>query len=738
MADDTSKNAQPKSVQITIVSCFRFDATYAKSFLLSLPRFPSSIKFKVYHHDGPLPAYAPKLDNVEYIDLGGMEDRKEFREKFNGMDGTMSGQLAYNWRTDALKFSNKVFAMLHASLDASGWLIWLDADTAVKNNIPDGWLEKFLDADADIVTLERKAVPYSETSFLAINLDKAPARHLLADLGDTYMNGELFHYREWHDGFVFERLYRLHKMHGLRGKSLYDGDKMEAFDNSPLAEYMVHRKGEKKNIFGRRYTQLLNAIRYWKPKSIIEVGTWNGQRAVEMARTALEYCDEVHYDGFDLFEDSTPEKNKEEFNTKPSHTIKAVNNMLKLFADEMAKRGKKFTFSLTKGDSRETLRGHEKSWDFAYIDGGHSPETTLSDYENLKDTPVIMVDDYFTEDDAGMGPDESECGTNALVESGKIAGDIHILNSEDQVIGGGITHMVLIVGKGVAIPNFTQVMAPFVVVPKDCVEKDDLKDNILKNMELIEKWVEKCKPHEDLGIIASAGPSLKKTMPMIKSHVENGNPMGGKARVLAVKHSYPTLVEAGIVPWGCVVLDPRSINGVSTHGIVRKKLFTDIHPDTLWFVASMTNPEVTEYLLSEGAKVYGWHAFTGSSLRIPELRGQTMIMGGTCAAMRSVGVLHHLGFRKMHMHGFDSCLDGPPTDPKEMIEEGKPKYLRVEMGGKEFWTTGELVAQAQDFEKLLEREDVDYELSVFGEGIIPEMWKSARKIEPPSYEELLK
>ena len=69
----------------------------------------------------------------------------------------------------------------------------------------------------------------------------------------------------------------------------------------------------------------------------------------------------------------------------------------------------------------------------------------------------------------------------------------------------------------------------------------------------------------------------------------------------------------------------------------------------------MTDPSVTEHLISKGAEIHGWHAFT-ESLRDPEEQkkvhnnsvtlnpaigipqGATLITGGTCAAMRALGI----------------------------------------------------------------------------------------------------
>ena len=59
------------------------------------------------------------------------------------------------------------------------------------------------------------------------------------------------------------------------------------------------------DILPNRYKQLADLIRAYKPKTILETGTWNGGRAIEMALASFKHQDSVHYIGFDLFEDAT-------------------------------------------------------------------------------------------------------------------------------------------------------------------------------------------------------------------------------------------------------------------------------------------------------------------------------------------------------------------------------------------------------------------------------------------------
>lgn len=281
---------------------------------------------------------------------------------------------------------------------------------------------------------------------------------------------------------------------------------------------------------------------------------------------------------------------------------------------------------------------------------------------------------------------------------------------------------------------------PIMVQPKDSVPDEYIKQNIIANVELIPDWVGRCRPHNLKGIIVSAGPSLNTEQ--IRNDYYYGKKLTG-TKILCVKHSLPKLMEAGIVPWGCTVLDPRPVDGVSTHGVVRKDLFEKIDPRTTFFVASMTDPSVTRLLLDRGAKVLGFHAYSQAIQKVvkdadfPLPEDTVYITGGTCAATRSIGLFHTLGFRHITLAGFDGSVPEPADEEKSdtiTSHDGKEreKYLKVKINGKEFWTTGELLAFAQDCERMFDKVDMDTELDFIGSGTLcAETWVN-RKIRPLS------
>jgi len=172
-----------------------------------------------------------------------------------------------------------------------------------------------------------------------------------------------------------------------------------------------------------RYDQLIAAVRTKNPKSILEVGTWNGVRATEM----LNICHGATYYGFDLFEDATLDTDAEEMNVKAHNYMSSVLDRLT-----------GFDVHLFKGNTRETLARFNEKVDFVWLDGGHSVETIRSDWENVKrclnEDAWVFFDDYYT----GPEIDIEKFGCNLIVKDLKH----QILPEKDWVKGGGSVQMV--------------------------------------------------------------------------------------------------------------------------------------------------------------------------------------------------------------------------------------------------------------------------------------------------------
>jgi len=462
----------------------------------------SPLKLTAFYHDFDIDKHdVPRCEHIEYRNLNLITEMIAFRETFADHDGTEKGQIQYNFRLDAIKFCHKVFALTELAFELAddsrdpGWCIWLDADTFTKKEFNSKDLDNFLNPKAELAFLGRKHFDYSETSFMAFNLKYRSPLDLLGDLRGAYNSGEVLNYREWHDGFIFERLLTIYRAHGMRVQDftghldIKDMTKgKQAFESFPLSDFMEHLKGDRKDkpkvkpaAPAQRYKQLADIIRQYQPAKVVETGTWIGQRAIEMALASFENRDDFHYIGYDLFEDGSEELNKKELNAKKIVVFEDIKKHLNSFKDKMKKEKKKtFTFELIKGDTNTTLKDNLKA-DLAYIDGGHSTATVQNDYNKLKHIPVLVFDDFFTADKEGNCVAEEFREVNRIIEATE--NRKYILPSGDWVREGGHTHLAVMLTNPDVEDLTTKVMqVPIHVTPKDCVPDENLVGNIKKNL----------------------------------------------------------------------------------------------------------------------------------------------------------------------------------------------------------------------------------------------------------------
>lgn len=453
-----------------------------------------------------------------------------------------------------------------------------------------------------------------------------------------------------------------------------------------------------------RYNQLIDIIKDIKPREIVEVGTWNGIRAMLMAEEALKHQDQVHYTGFDLFEHATDETDKRELNVKEHVSAERVAEKLAAFAENH----KGFSYDLIVGDTNETLRDFKRNPDFAFIDGGHSVATLRSDIDHLRGAKLVVVDDFYTPDKEGKCPDLTKYGCNSVLEGLNYT----LLPIQDPVKGGGLVQMAM----------FGNVKKKLQVHTKNCVVDNQIKANVRYCGTLIDRWIAECNPHNLTAVLCSGGPSLKGQFDVLKKLYKKRDHM-----VFCVKHAHDLLIEQGIVPDGCILLDPRPHS---------KDFIEHPHPDVNYFTATMCHPVTVDKLRDAGAKVFGYNALVGAGEdqvfkeMALELSGPDkkvhMLPGGCGAATRGVTVLYCLGFRKFKLFGYDACY--PENVGKKTQGATDKECLRVEVHGREFWTDAELIAQCNDFERLFQSQNVDIE--VFGDGMIPHIYHSLRKVRP--------
>ncbi len=186
-----------------------------------------------------------------------------------------------------------------------------------------------------------------------------------------------------------------------------------------------------------RYEQLILAIHEIQPRKIVEIGTHRGTRAVEMCHAALQYRADVQYVGYDVFDTETPEFHEAAFNGKGVASFADVSDRLA----EVTERHKGFRWHLYTGQTQETLHGKTVEADLVFIDGDHRADVIQGDYEAVKSSRVIFLDDYYEPDDSGRCPDLDVIGCNKLVNCMPNA---RVLPVPDPIREGGFTKLAVI------------------------------------------------------------------------------------------------------------------------------------------------------------------------------------------------------------------------------------------------------------------------------------------------------
>ncbi len=176
-----------------------------------------------------------------------------------------------------------------------------------------------------------------------------------------------------------------------------------------------------------RYRYLYSNIFYSKPKTILEVGVYRGIRSHEMISLAKDFNSSIKYFGFDLFEKISKRKINLELSKQPI-SQKHIKKKLNIF--------NKVKIKLISGDTRITLKKFVKSKkkiDFIFIDGGHSVQTILSDWQNVKKImtkkTIVIFDDYY--DDAEI---IKKYGCNKVIDKLGDNFNYEILRSTDFIL----------------------------------------------------------------------------------------------------------------------------------------------------------------------------------------------------------------------------------------------------------------------------------------------------------------
>jgi len=228
----------------------------------------------------------------------------------------------------------------------------------------------------------------------------------------------------------------------------------------------------------------------------------------------------------------------------------------------------------------------------------------------------------------------------------------------------------------------------------------------------------------ETAIICGGGPSLKDHLGTIRKLYNRGH------KIICTNKTHDWLVERNFRPWAVVLLDPMP----HVAGYVKRAT-----PQTKALIAGQCHEDTFKAL--SGADCYLWHAGDNQDeemMPVSLLQAEypkvpwKVIGGGNTGGLRAIYVAQSVGFRKVHLFGFDSSMrDGKlyayAKDHPEDAAEG-PATLNMNGHSQEFYTNEHMARQVENFQDMLKQvmlwnqhkawEGLD-DIIVHGEGMLP-------------------
>lgn len=211
-------------------------------------------------------------------------------------------------------------------------------------------------------------------------------------------------------------------------------------------------------------------------------------------------------------------------------------------------------------------------------------------------------------------------------------------------------------------------------------------------------------------VLLAGGPSMAAAVDEIKALREAG------CAVVTVNGAYEWAIAQGIKVSAQIVLDAREFNARFTRTVL---------PDCKYLIASQVHPSTLDGLPRDRTLL--WHSGVNEeaeALIRREAGAFYPIPGGSTVVLRAIPLLMMLGFRRMHLFGFDSCVSEGGHHAYAQAENDNEFVMPVTCGGRTFTCTPWMLSQATEFMDLVKFLGDEVELDVRGDGLIATILKT--------------
>lgn len=223
-------------------------------------------------------------------------------------------------------------------------------------------------------------------------------------------------------------------------------------------------------------------------------------------------------------------------------------------------------------------------------------------------------------------------------------------------------------------------------------------------------------PHDGVAVIIGGGPSVKDEMKTLQE-------LHG-ATVFALNGAGLWLQSIGIIPHALFMMDARPLNA---------RFLKGLDPRTHLYLSTMCHRDVFDAAEENGNPVTTWHPIIDENDGlggISEDRGTVVIGGGATIGLRALLILHVIGYRTVHLFGYDSSYADGASHAYPQAENDDDKPQGCMTGGRWFAAPAWMIQQANAFPGLaadLRTEGMT--IHVHGDGLLPEVARQMNKPE---------
>lgn len=220
-------------------------------------------------------------------------------------------------------------------------------------------------------------------------------------------------------------------------------------------------------------------------------------------------------------------------------------------------------------------------------------------------------------------------------------------------------------------------------------------------------------PKDQEVVFVCGGWSAEDNFQEIKALYDSG------INVWSCNGSHDWLIERGIIPTGFILFDaqPKQI-----------KYLKNSRSDIKYLLSTKTDPSVLDHMKDMDVQL--WHPMNSKNGWKNEINdvfagsGILWIAGGTSVGVKGMKLLMAMGMSKIHMFGFDCCLDGERHHVYEFDNGGHEHgviEVKLPNDDRVWYTTRQLAASYLSFMNSLEdliASRIDFDIKVYGDGML--------------------